>query len=269
MNVNLIRSRILKPFRSIKNKQLKRKLKLISATNQLYEQTAEEISDYTGETVEYVKTKHREGPYLEPTFDIFKQQSHLTKDNVEKFYQDCRYYIYELPLWNAETLRPRQIATIVDPYLKQNSSRSILDFGGGTGDLCIEFANMGYQCNYCDISLESIKFAQWRFQQRKLNIPIFEGLSSLSNQQFDSIVSYDVFEHLKDLDKVLFDLVKSLKDGGLLCFSGAFDGGLLHLEENDKYDQFQEMDALMNKCGLVFQDKFAQYFFYCKRFISS
>lgn len=81
-------------------------------------------------------------------------------------------------------------------------------------------------------------------------------------ENLDCIFSFDAFEHIKDLPLLLRKLVKHIKPGGSLIFSGAFSGGTLHLEENEKYNGFIELNNLMRNCGLVFHDKFAQFYFY-------
>ena len=47
-----------------------------------------------------------------------------------------------------------------------------------------------------------------------------------------------------------------------MIFSGAFSGGTLHLEENEIYNDFVCLDRLMRDNGLVFEDKFVQFYFY-------
>ena len=82
------------------------------------------------------------------------------------------------------------------------------------------------------------------------------------DENLDCIFSFDAFEHIKDLPLLLKKLAEHIKPRGSLIFSGAFSGGTLHLEENEKYNNFIELDKLMQSCNLVFQDKFAQFYFY-------
>lgn len=261
MNLNYLRYRIIKPFKSWKNKYLKYITKKEAEKFDLYEEIAKEISEYTHEPIETVKQKHRLGPESEKDFGIFKNQNNLTKKSIEDFYQKCNYYIYELPLWNAERNRPKYLSLIVLPYLKRNKYKKVMDFGGGAGDLCIELANHNLEVVYCDIGEQLFNFAKWRFEKRKLPIKMINELESLDGN-FDCIFSFDAFEHIKDLPLLLKKLVKHIELGGGLIFSGAFSGGTLHLEENEKYNDFIELDNLMQSCGLVFQDKFAQFYFY-------
>ncbi len=137
-----------------------------------------------------------------------------------------------------------------------------MDFGAGAGDLCIALASNGLEVTYCDIGDCLYDFAKWRFEKRHLPVKMAKGIENLKEEKYDCIFSFDAFEHIKDLPEMLDRLIAHLRPGGSLIFSGAFSGGTLHLEENERYNEFKKMDALMQGCGLTFQDKFAQFYFY-------
>ena len=263
-NLNYLRYRVLKPFKSWKNKYLKGLTRKQAKSEDLYTKAAREVSEYTGEPIANVKEKHKtQGPQVEPGFAIFNHQKDLNKLSVGEFYKRCSYYLYELPLWNAEINRPKYLCLVCLPYLKRNAYRKVLDFGAGTGDFCIELANAGLEVTYCDIAERLFAFAEWRFVKHGLPIVMVKGIDKVS-QEYDCIFSFDAFEHIKDLFLTLEEIVSHIRIGGSLVFSGAFSGGTLHLEENEKYDHFKNLDCLMRSCGLIFQDRFAQYFFYKK-----
>jgi 2-polyprenyl-3-methyl-5-hydroxy-6-metoxy-1,4-benzoquinol methylase len=264
-NLNYIKYKFLKPFKSWKNKYLKSLAKKDALRRDLYNQAAKEISEYTGEPIETVKHKNNMGPESEKLFSIFKERANPPKENVEDFYKSCSYYLYELPLWNAERSRPKYLSLICLPYLRRNKYKKVMDFGAGAGDLCIELAKNSLEAAYCDIGECLFNFAQWRFAKRNLPIKMVNGLDSLRTEGFDCIFSFDAFEHIKDLPAVVKKLSLCLKENGSLIFSGAFSGGALHLEENEKYNEFKNLDELMRRHGLAFQDKFAQYYFYKRR----
>lgn len=263
-NWNYLKYKLWKPFKSWKNKYLKSFAKKDAQRRDLYNQAAKEISEYTHEPVEAVKQKHKLGPESEKEFTIFNDQGILTRDGVESFYKDCSYYLYELPLWNAESNRPGYLGRICLPYVKRNKYKKAMDFGGGAGDFCIELAEHNLEVTYCDIGDCLFDFAKWRFARRGLPIRMVKGIDNLGEEEFDCIFSFDAFEHLKDLPLMLKNIVSHLRKSGSLVFSGAFSGGTLHLEENEKYNEFKRLNALMNECGLAFGDKFAQFYFYKK-----
>lgn len=261
-NVNYLRYKLLKPFKSWKNKILKSIAQKYAERRNLYNIVASEISEFTREPIEIVKQKHKLSIEAENGREIFKDQKGLSPEKVEEFYKNCTYYIYELPLWNAERGRPKYLSMITVPYLRRNKYQKALDFGGGAGDFCIELAQNNLDVTYCDISEKLYAFSAWRFNRRKLPIKMVKGLTLLGDGLYDVIFSFDAFEHIKDLPQTLGKLLLYLKQGGSLIFSGAFSGGTLHLEENEKYNEFRCLDTLMQNYGLIFHDKFSQFYFY-------
>ncbi|MBZ0165676.1 MAG: class I SAM-dependent methyltransferase, partial [Candidatus Omnitrophica bacterium] len=181
---------LIKPVLSWQNKSLKKWAGKESARLNLYEKTLQEISEYTGEPVETVREKHHLGPKSEPAFSIFQQQDKLTVGTVEHFYKEATYYLYELPLWNAERARPRYLYRIVQPYLKRYGCTEVLDFGGGTGDLCLELAGQGLGVTYCDIGKEVSDFARWRFARRNLDVRMCSDIGELPEKSYDAVISF-------------------------------------------------------------------------------
>jgi len=255
---------LIKPFLSWRNKYLKSLSKKESRVLDLYNKTVLEISEYTKEPAEVIRKKHHMGPETEPRYGIFEKQENLTTDKVERFYKDAKYYLYELPLWNAERARPQYLYRIIKPYLQKYGCKKVLDFGGGTGDLCLELALQGLDVSYCDIGQEVATFAKWRFHRRQYEITMYDSIGSLEGQQFDGVISFDCFEHIKDLDVVIKKLVQLIKPKGLLISSEAFEGGGLHLLENQKYHDIQVFNDLLTGVGLKFVGRIAQYIFYQK-----
>lgn len=262
MNKNYLCYIYSRPFKSWKNKYLKYITKREAEKSNLFEITAKEISEYIGESVDIVKQKHKLGPQVENNYKIFRNQQELTNSDVEDFYRKCTYYLYELPLWNAERNRPKYLYLICSPYLRHNRYKKILDFGAGAGDFCIELARNGIDVTYCDIGENLYNFAKWRFKMRGLSIKMVKGIDRVEDKDYDCIFSFDTFEHIKNLSATLEKLIKHIKPEGSLIFSGAFSGGTLHLEENEKYSNFENLDRIMQDFGLIFQDKFAQFYFY-------
>ncbi len=255
---------VIKPVLSWRNKWYKRWAEKESRRLGLYEKTLTEISEYTGEPVEEVRKKHHMGPRAEPTFAIFQQQDRLTASSVENFYKEATYYLYELPLWNAEKARPQYLCRVMRPFLDRFGCRKLLDFGGGTGDLCLELAAGGLQVSYCDIGREVAEFARWRFERRGLSVPMYDALEKIEGETFDAVISFDCFEHIKDLPAVVARLAGLVRDGGLMISGDAFEGGGLHLEENFKYHNDETFDRMLQDLGMTFAGRFAQFVFYRK-----
>ncbi|MFH1441522.1 MAG: class I SAM-dependent methyltransferase [Candidatus Omnitrophota bacterium] len=261
MNSNYIKYRIFKPFKSWKNKYLKHISTKEAKKDNLYNLVAAEIGEYTKEPIDTVKKKFSLGLQSEGGFHIFTNQENISTEKVRDFYREADFYLYELPLWNAQRNRPGNLLKIILPYLKRNGYKRILDFGGGTGDLCIELAKNNLDVTYCEISKTSSEFAKWRFKRRNLEVKIIKTLTEVG-KNYDCVVSFDVFEHVRELPELLKQINGILRKNGSMIFSGAFSGGTLHLEENEFYNEFKNLDKLMIDSGFYFMDKFARYYFY-------
>jgi len=253
----------LYPLSSWINKYLKSQSSSYARKNSLYEKACREIGEYTREPVETVKEKHKKGTGENQATAIFEHQNRITSESVENFYKEYSYYLYELPLWNAERARPYYLWRVIKPYILQYSYKKILDYGGGAGDLCLELASQGLDVAYYDISRPLQEFVNWRFTRRTIHMLMYNDPEQII-EPFDCVVSFDVFEHLKDLPGRLDIISPKIKKGGSLIFSGAFSGGSLHLEENEIYNDFKAMDPLLTSRGFRFLKKFAQFYFYEK-----
>lgn len=168
-----------------------------------YEEVLAEVKSYT----------------VKKAADIWKQANPKTAEDVERFYRDRGdYYLYELIPWNYEN----------DVYKSWNSpllsyrGRKIVEIGAGIGTLCIQLAYAGNDVTYCDINPTLRAFAEMRFKERGLYIPIVSDLKGL--RDFDIVVANDFFEHIhKDkLPDLLKDIAGCLKDKGFVYHRSNF-----------------------------------------------
>jgi SAM-dependent methyltransferase len=101
-------------------------------------------------------------------------------------------------------------------------SLDILDFGCGTGSLCLHLNQQGHNVTGVDASQEMLNKA-------KVNLPASIKLvnadhkSKIFNkelkEQFDLITSMHVLDWIKEIKPALTNLSNALREGGLLLFS--------------------------------------------------
>ena len=132
-----------------------------------------------------------------------------------EFYRLSAEYCFASARFQAITRRQRV------HFIKLAIGRSVLDYGGGSGDLSIMLAGGGFDVYYVDIDGVTSDFADFRF--RKLDLPIkcrpFSGdlVSHFEKLPiFDDIFSIDVIEHLDEAEQ--FDLLRCFKRH--LCSKG-------------------------------------------------
>lgn len=186
-------------------------------SGEMYDQAVIELARFLGEPVSNVSQKVKQYSVLQAkeSWDKARPQ---TPEQVEQFYKDTDHYLYELIPWNYGSA---EFHRRVSPLFHYHNYK-ILEIGAGIGSLCIALWYAGNQVTYCDINPRLIKFAQQRFIERQMYIPIVSELTGL--RDFDMVVAIDTLEHIHP-DK-LFPLLKEiaavLKDGGFLYHRSNF-----------------------------------------------
>ena len=249
-----------KPFHSPRHKKIKRLASQYAKDNDSYNKVLLEIAEYTGESPDLIKSRYEKllGEVSSKDYDS------LSEKQLDSFYSTTNHYLYELPLWNAGSGRTWALLNHIVPYFKKKKYYQILDFGGGTGDLSLGLAKEGFSVSYTDLNKPAIAFAKWRADRYKTTLK-FLNSDQLEKIGFDCIVSFDVFEHLKNLPEKVNYLASLLGLKGALIFNIEFSGEGLHLEENKKYQSIRLFDSILVEAGLSFDKKFKDIFFYIKR----
>lgn len=249
-----------KPLHSFRHKSLKRRCAQKARSMALYEKALQELIEYTHEPAGVIEDKYRKLP-LELNSRDFDA---LSEKELTEFYSHDRHYLYELPLWNAGSGRVYYFMELIFPYLRRRGFSRILDFGGGAGDLCMALSEYGFLASYCDVSRILADFARWRFKRRGVQVEMADP-SDLGNNRFDCIVSFDVFEHPKNLPDKMRQIAGAIRPGGSLVFNIEFSGEGLHLKENKVYADFRKIDEALRSAGLEFDSRFKMFLFYRKK----
>ena len=97
----------------------------------------------------------------------------------------------------------------------------VLDVGCGGGILSEEFARLGCRVSGIDPSGPSLEAARRHAIQQglKIHYRVAAGESiPFDDSSFDILICCDVLEHVDDLEKVLFEVARVLRTGGLLFY---------------------------------------------------
>lgn len=103
------------------------------------------------------------------------------------------------------------------PFLKTITGMKCLDHGCGIASHSILLAEQVNEISILDVEGPALDFAVKRIQKRGHKIKaIYSENSDLPEVEFDVVISVEVLEHVPAPMKVLIDLHKTLKTGGLL-----------------------------------------------------
>jgi 2-polyprenyl-6-hydroxyphenyl methylase/3-demethylubiquinone-9 3-methyltransferase len=118
-----------------------------------------------------------------------------------------------------------QMATVKFDYFHEKIGRlegtSILDVGCGGGLLAEEFAKRGADVTGVDLSENALETAREHAAAGGLRIRYEIGTAEdlpVGDRLFDAVVCADCLEHVDDLDRVIGQVSKVLKNGGAFCY---------------------------------------------------
>jgi 2-polyprenyl-6-hydroxyphenyl methylase/3-demethylubiquinone-9 3-methyltransferase len=106
--------------------------------------------------------------------------------------------------------------------LKLNpQGKAALEVGCGGGILCEEIARMGFDVTGIDPSEHSLQIATSHAKASSLRINYTKGTGEAlpcRDNSFDIVFCCDVLEHVRDVPKVISEIFRVLKPGGIFCY---------------------------------------------------
>lgn len=100
-------------------------------------------------------------------------------------------------------------------------NKTALEVGSGGGILTEEIANMGFATTGIDPADQSIETAINHAKASGLNIKYEKGIGEhlpYADNSFDAVFCCDVLEHVQDLPKVISEISRVLKPGGIFLY---------------------------------------------------
>ena len=124
-------------------------------------------------------------------------------------------------------------------------SKRFLDYGAGIGDMCIRVKQINNDVNvtHYDLKGETMDFASWRFLKRGMKVKKIEasdGEDRLQNK-YDTIICFDVLEHVVDPKKHLKRIQKHLEHNGQLFIKAPFEESKtqpMHMDSEKSLDEY-------------------------------
>lgn len=165
-------------------------------------------------------------------------------EQAAAFYRDKvgELYLFELGAWH---LASHDYIENTLRLIADHAQGRVLDFGGGIGTHTIGAALSAQveQVVYCDINPINRDFVKYRAEQMGLSEKIICCLEVPPTASFDTIISFDVLEHLPDPCQQLLKFREMLKPGGKLILNWYFFKGFhqeypIHLDDPQVVEKF-------------------------------
>lgn len=142
----------------------------------------------------------------------------MPEQSLDKALQDqqnCYDESWSSTLQQGKEQRGNLITNLA--FLKQvdcfNPEDTILEIGCGIGTMVDELSQQGYQAQGTDISNSAIRYGQEKYPGIHLEVQAAERLS-YSDQTFDVVLSFDLLEHIAQVDLHVSEVARVLKPGG-------------------------------------------------------
>ncbi len=177
---------------------------------------------------------------------------------VLQYYTQTPHYLYELSGWEASREKQAWCA-VVAAACRCYGLRRVLDVGGGVGGLTLYLNRCGIRCDYLDVKGKTFDYAAWRFARHGLDVLMFDVLSADRRPRgpYDAIVTWDVLEHIFDLEDAIHHIALWLRPGGWFLSKSTFATGdgrheAIHLAQHVRYGDVRLLNELMNRHDLRF-----------------
>jgi 2-polyprenyl-3-methyl-5-hydroxy-6-metoxy-1,4-benzoquinol methylase len=154
------------------------------------------------------------------------------------------FYLFELGAWH---LGSRDYIGNTLRLIADHAQGRVLDFGGGIGTHAIATALCPQveQVIYCDINPINFDFVRYRAEQMGLSKKIFCCHEVSPKETFDTIMCFDVLEHLPDPTQQLLQFRQALTPQGKMILNWYFFKGFneefpFHIDDIKVVDTFFE-----------------------------
>jgi len=139
----------------------------------------------------------------------------------------CNLFNQRAERWNRKYLSRGNLLRRLDAFCETlracaEPSTEVLDFGCGTGHLAAHLREHCYQVTGCDFAENMIAHARRNFEDKAINwVQLSAGWKRLpfASGTFGAVVASSVFEYLADVNLVLSEFARVLKDRGVLIFN--------------------------------------------------
>lgn len=115
----------------------------------------------------------------------------------------------------------KQIVGVICFHLRETGKLSCLDIGCSSGVITSYLADYFGSITGIDVDLSALAIAKMTFKKRNLKFLEMDAAKlAFKNESFDVVIANQLYEFVKDDEKVFREIYRVLKKGGI-CFFGA------------------------------------------------
>ena len=161
---------------------------------------------------------------MQPTSDeVYKQINNAVYNEQGNTWWDEDHCLHLLKS-SVNPVRVGYFRRLLHQVLEFDERGAALDVGCGGGILAKEFAAMGFCVTGIDPSEASLKTARQHAQFKGLSIQYQQGTGEsipFADNTYPVVYCCDVLEHVRDLPKVISEIYRVTKPGGVFFFRHA------------------------------------------------
>jgi len=151
-----------------------------------------------------------------------------TPEEIAEFYKRTDAYLYDLLIDHRGTYR-REVRRRILERLELHNCKRVLDYGGGVGLDSIAMCKVGLAVTFFELDGVTAQFAKGLFEKEKCSIYVTHNIEEIPPDFFDSVICIEVLEHVPDPVRVIQDIFRCLKMGGIALITESFE------QTNDRY----------------------------------
>jgi len=146
--------------------------------------------------------------------DIYRRLGHAWWDDDVGEFSTLRFWINPVRFGYFKRVLDREQPLAL-------GRRKLLDVGCGGGLLAEEFARLGFEVTGIDPAPETVDTARAHAAISGLSIDYWTGTGEhlpFADKSFDHVACCDVLEHVDDVNRVIEEIARVLKPGGLFFY---------------------------------------------------
>jgi SAM-dependent methyltransferase len=153
----------------------------------------------------------------------------IGEDIRSRVFRDTKNFYEQMPIDSCA----RQLVS----FAQQHAGKEILDLGCASGNYSRRLSSLGYKVKGADVNPRYVAMAR----ERGVDAYLIEGPLPFPDRSFDTVIVFEVLEHLSDPDPVILEAKRVARKNVL--FTTPHCGGVAELQRNGLlFEHFADLD---------------------------